>query len=226
MKKRCLSLLLAILMAFSLLPAMTARAAGDVEINESNFPDEIFRNYVKENIDTDGNGILSQEEISVSRSIDVSNKGISSLKGVEFFTSLIYLYCKGNQLSSLDVSKNSDLWNLDCSGNKLTSLDLSNNLFLGEINCSNNQLTSLIINGCFPDYLDCTGNKIAVLDVRDSGFDYIGYCLDGSSEAYSFSVTNDCCNYSYWDSYEEWDYEEDEETTVIVSADLYADVST
>ena len=42
-------------------------------------------------------------------------------------TFLDRFWCKENQLTSLDVSKNTDLAYLDCSKNQLTSLDLSNN---------------------------------------------------------------------------------------------------
>ena len=39
------------------------QAAADVEINDVNFPDENFRKYVSEKVDTDGNGKLSENEI-------------------------------------------------------------------------------------------------------------------------------------------------------------------
>lgn len=37
---------------------------GDVEINEENFPDEIFRTYVDEYFDTTDDGILTADEIA------------------------------------------------------------------------------------------------------------------------------------------------------------------
>ena len=42
----------------------TTENAGDVAINRANFPDKVFRAYVKERFDTDGNGKLSQAEIN------------------------------------------------------------------------------------------------------------------------------------------------------------------
>ena len=53
------------------------------------------------------------------------------------------LYCSDNQLTSLDVSKNTVLEQLHCSDNQLTSLDVSKNKALRYFNCSNNRLTSL-----------------------------------------------------------------------------------
>lgn len=41
----------------------TAVLGSDIVIDESSFPDEFFRNYVKEEIDTDKDGKLNQKEI-------------------------------------------------------------------------------------------------------------------------------------------------------------------
>ena len=106
-------------------PAETVKAAGDVEINEKNFPDEKFRDYVKENFDTDWDGFLSDYEISESTKIDVGEKGISDLKGIEYFTYLTELRCNQNKLTSLDISNNEALQSLYCAKNDITKLDIS-----------------------------------------------------------------------------------------------------
>lgn len=52
-----------------------------------------------------------------------AGKGLSSLKGIEYFKSLTKLECDYNQLSSLDVSKNTkltELWCWDNPGNGTT----------------------------------------------------------------------------------------------------------
>ena len=56
--------------------------------------------------------------------------------------------CSDNQLTSLDVSKNTSLTDLDCFNNQLMSLDVSKNTALEGLYCSENQLTSLNISGC------------------------------------------------------------------------------
>lgn len=48
------------------------------------------------------------------------------------------LVCQGNQLSSLDISKNTALTNLNCTGNQLSSLDISKNIKLETLSCDNN----------------------------------------------------------------------------------------
>ena len=49
----------------------------------------------------------------------------TSLQGIDFFPNLQLLACAGNQLTELDVSKNTALDWLTCEQNNLTSLDVS-----------------------------------------------------------------------------------------------------
>ena len=94
----------------------TANAAEEeitsVEINETNFPDENFREYVKSSFDKDGDGVLSAEEIAAVTKIDVYDMGISDLTGIEYFTDLAFLNCNKNNLTALDVSNNTALTEL------------------------------------------------------------------------------------------------------------------
>lgn len=76
-----------------------ARAAEEIAINETNFPDEIFREYVISEFDKDKNNKLSEEEIANAQYINVDEKGIGSLEGVEYFTALTSLNCSSNQLT-------------------------------------------------------------------------------------------------------------------------------
>ena len=118
--------------------------ADDIAINEENFPDANFRAVVAASrIDKDQNGYLSEEEITATTYLLIDSKSIADLKGIELFTSLVNLSCSHNQLTSLDVSKNTALTNLDCSYNQLTSLDVSKNTALEVLHCYDNLLTSL-----------------------------------------------------------------------------------
>ena len=107
---------------------------------------------MKSSIDYDSDGYLNDafpyKEISQITLIDVPNKGIKSLKGIEFFTNLLTLNCRNNQLTELDISGN-DLAHLYCSGNRLTSLKLGNSELLQTVSCYNNtSLTQLDISKC------------------------------------------------------------------------------
>ena len=100
-------------------------------LSEPVFPDEHFRAYVYENFDTDGNGVLSGAEMLAVTSINVSGTAeepgeITSLKGIEYFTSLRSLGCQYNQLTSLDLSRNTALESFNAGGNKLTGYSVTN----------------------------------------------------------------------------------------------------
>ena len=56
------------------------------------------------------------------------------------------LGCAGNQLTSLDLSNNTALYEFGCDDNQLTSLDLSKNMELEYFTCSGNPLTKIILN--------------------------------------------------------------------------------
>ena len=109
-------------------------------IDETKFPDDNFRNYLLEQ-DYGKDGVLTEAEIRNITVMDVSEKDIKSLKGIEYFTALDSLDCSVNELTSLDVSKNTALTNLNCRSNKLTSLDVSKNTALNVLTCCGNQIS-------------------------------------------------------------------------------------
>ena len=117
------------------------------KINSENFPDAVFRKYVKDNFDkakTDGYLDPSSEGYVVE-GMGVNGLGISNLKGIEFFP---------------------NLKNLDCSNNNITHLNLSQNTKLTKINCQNNQLVQLVVTGCSAlNYLYCNDNQLQELNV-------------------------------------------------------------
>ena len=113
-------------------------------------------------------GSVPTANISGVTILDVKNKNISYLTGIEDFTALTYLRCSENQLTSLDVNNNTALNYLDCRFNQLTSLNVSNNISLTVLACANNQLTSLdVSNNTALTYLDCDSNQLESLDVRN-----------------------------------------------------------
>ena len=136
-----------------------------ISINSTNFPDGNFRNYLLEqNYGKDG--VLTGSEINDITNIYVDEKNIGSLKGIEFFTSLKYLHCYKNQLTALDVSKNTAILWLYCGSNKLTILDVSKNTALTILDCEYNQLTTLDVSkNTALHYLYCGSNKLTILDV-------------------------------------------------------------
>ena len=143
---------------------------GDVEINETNFPDATFRAYVSKEFDTDNNGSLSQSERdAVSQIAFFPGKNIKSLEGLAYFRNLKMLECSLNQLTSLDVSYNPALTWLHCDENQLTSLDVSQNRALELLSCYKNQLTSLDVRqNTALETLTCNKNQLTSLDVSQN----------------------------------------------------------
>lgn len=105
---------------------------GELAIDEAHFPDANFRSYIKDSVDTDKNGALSQEERDACTVISVGYSEIQSLAGIEYFTKLEKLYCISNKLSNLNINKNLNLRVVNCSYNQMSSLDVSNNPNLEE----------------------------------------------------------------------------------------------
>lgn len=151
-------------MAFVLLSMTDVVMGADIEINESNFPDAKFRDSLMDGYGEDG--ILTEEEIADITDMNISDSEISNLKGIEFFTALTTLDCRSNQLTTLDVSKNTSLTELNCSSNQLTTLDVSKNTSLTKLDCSFNQLTTLNVSkNTALESLDCAFSKLTTLDV-------------------------------------------------------------
>ena len=156
---------------------IAVQSAG-VAIDDTNFPDANFRTVVKK-FDTNQDSSLSDTEIAAVKKINCSNKGITNLKGIEYFTSLNILRCTDNQLTALDVSENTALTKLNCCFNKLTSLDVSKNTALTILECNANRLTALDVskNTALTE-LNCSINELTSLDVSKNTALTILYCND------------------------------------------------
>ena len=125
------------------------------------------------------NGSVLTSNISGVTYLDVFNKNISDLTGIEDFTALTYLYCGGNLLTSLDVTQNTALTYLYCGGNLLTSLDVTQNTALTSLGSTGNLLTSLDVtqNTALTD-LYCGGNQLTSIDVtQNTALTYL-YCAE------------------------------------------------
>ena len=195
MKKRILSIVLCLVMVFSLLP-FTASAASAMPINEETFPDPVFREYVLKIV---GSSVLTEEKARQIEVLDVSDDNIkevlgdrapiTSLMGIRYLRYVKDLNCSGQELKkTLNLEQNSRVEKLDCSGNQLTglwfhkgsslkylncsvneftALNLSKNPELTELYCSNNKLTSLDLSANTKlQKINASSNKLTALDVR------------------------------------------------------------
>ena len=153
-----------ILSALCLLCMTPVRAS--VVLDATNFPDPVFRIYVSGLTGVSVGRTISDAKLANVKEIKVVELGITSLKGVEYFTNLTLLNCINNQLTSLDVTQNSLLEELYCSNNQLTTLDVSHNTKLEDLQCRNNNLTSLdVTKNTLLSYFRCENNILTSLDV-------------------------------------------------------------
>lgn len=143
-----------------------------VEINGTNFPDPVFQQYVKDNIDTadttsgQKDGRLSKAERDAVTGISIDNQNCTDLTGIAYFTNLTTLSCKQNRLNELDLKDNVNLTELDCSYNHLKTLDVSKNAKLRILECSDDEMEELKLGDITNlRWLLCPYNNLTELDV-------------------------------------------------------------
>ena len=168
-------------------------------INETNFPDASFRDYLMNEAGY-SKGYITSEDVESRTHFDyINNKGIINLKGIEFFTNLISLDCSNNSISGiLDLTKLTKLTSLYCNKNRidvlklpasltklvcndndLTTLSLTSQTALETLNCKNNDLTSMDVSKCSKLWsIDCSNNKFTTLDVSNMAALSVLYCDD------------------------------------------------
>ena len=129
-----------------------------VVLNSDYITDENLLDYLRYLVPK---GYLTVSEMMNFTYLNIANKSISSLDGLNQFLNLQELICNNNNLTSL-YGIEDFLQVLNCSNNKITSLaDLHNCTSLKTLNCSNNRITSL---GNLPYYiesLNCSNNLLS-----------------------------------------------------------------
>ena len=131
-----------------------------VDIPDANFKAELINNNAI-NINNDAEiscvvaGLFTGE-------INVFNKGISDLTGIEAFVNLTSLNCGRNSLTSLDVSNSTALVELYCNINDIESLDVTALTALTFLELSSNQISSYSKLAKLPKlgYINLENNKV------------------------------------------------------------------
>lgn len=157
------SIFLKVSFLFLLLLSSSIGFAQYTSIPDTNFEQALI-DFGIDSAPRDGR-VLTSSAASVI-SLNISNRGITNLSGIEDFVALKELYCVQNPLFTLDLSKNVALTNLSCSLTQLSSLDLSNNIALKELECEKSNLTSLDLSkNVALTKLYCAENKLTSLDL-------------------------------------------------------------
>ena len=136
-------------------------------INETNFPDANFRDYLMGYAGYSNGYITSSDVASRTSFLYMNDRSIGDLTGIQYFTNLEQLDCSNNYIgSTLDLSQLTKLtylhceknWiytlklpasieTLVCSDNRISSLNLTPLTNLKSLDCSNNYFSSLQVNG-------------------------------------------------------------------------------
>lgn len=166
-RTRLVSALLTLAMVFTFLPFSAFAANTEIDFNSPdfklNFPDAEFQRFLKERCDTNHNGKLDAQELSITEMTITDDYKIKNLEGIRFFEDLEKLDCHGIGLTTLNVGKNFKLRELDCSYNQLKDYLYILSSGLKILNCSHNNLTSMdlgILSGLKLEEVDCSYNKI------------------------------------------------------------------
>lgn len=128
------------------LTIVLAASVETLKAQNVNIPDANFKACLVGNTLINTN---SDSEIQVSEaeaftgSINCNSSNISDLTGIEAFVNLTSLYVFDNNLTTINVSANTELTLLSCPKNQLTSLDVSSNVKLENLNCTNNPIPSI-----------------------------------------------------------------------------------
>ena len=181
-------------------------ASLEIVFDENNkavpFDDVDFKAYCVHNFDTDGDGEVSLSEAEAVSEMWVVTDNIESLGGIECFQNLTKLICIGSSsydsdndvfisngtLTSLDISHNTVLTQLECHDNKLDSLDVSNLPMLTDLRCDKNNLKYLNINGnAALQYLSCYNNQLTSLDASNLPELRTLYCYDNNLQQLNVS---------------------------------------
>ena len=169
------------------------------------FPDEIFREYVLNEVIGDGrtagDNIKVPTDISKMAActvLDLLETGIKELKGIEYFTGLQVLDVSFNEITTLDLSANNMLVILFADNNKLSTLNIHNCNNLQELYICDNQLTeldisrntdlrNLIISRNQLSNLDVSSNrKLSILDLYNNNL--TGLDVTNNSELFLLAV--------------------------------------
>lgn len=148
------------------LPMMKARV-GDVWINEHNFPDPSFREYVK-TLPRSNQDKFTKEELKQIKVIACDgyyleeDQKIRSLKGIEYFQDVETITLSGNELTSLELD-HPMLKMLRCNDNRLQCLEVKS-ATLRYLNCEMNELHHLSLDCEALELLYCANNHLKTLD--------------------------------------------------------------
>ncbi len=159
-----------------------------------NIPDPNFKAALlsDNNINTNGDGEIQVSEAEATNDVSVSGYNINDLTGIEAFINLTFLECSNNNLTTIDISNNTELEIFECYNNQLTSINVSQNTPMYQFECRFNQLSSLdLSNNPNLVLLSMGNNDITQLDVGNNSILLILECSETLIENLDLSNNNE-----------------------------------
>ena len=168
------------LFTFAILTIALTSTRASVVINETNFPDEAMRYaLIDSQIDVDGDGILTDEEIENANGIYI--QGCKNLKGLELFKNIETILLAGDEesyssITSFDASKFPKLFRFEIEDYAITSLDAtySPNLWtVSVVRCR--EFTSIKVDSERDDLAVFLNNLPKLTSMENCVFNHVSY---------------------------------------------------
>ena len=152
------------------LPLIAVHASSGVPATFA-IPDANFEQaLIDANLDTDGiqNNEMKILDALCVKNLDLDNKSISDLTGIANFSNLETLSAVNNQLTSVDLSSNLSLVEVNINQNAVSTIDVSSLTALESLKVADNDLINLDVsqNSILND-LDCSNNQLESLNIQN-----------------------------------------------------------
>ncbi|UPT70943.1 MAG: T9SS type A sorting domain-containing protein [Flavobacterium sp. JAD_PAG50586_2] len=150
-------------------------------------------NQSYDDVDTNNDGEIQLSEALAVTKLDISDRGLTNISGVENFTNLTYLSCASNALGGeLNVSMLTNLTDLECSNCQLTSLNVDGLTHLTRLYAFSNNFTVLdLSNTAVVDFYLGGCTSLQYLNIKNGFTTYnCAILLDGSYSCHFWAGCN------------------------------------
>ena len=130
----------------------------DPWIPDANFCKALLALYPK--------GYITSSDVHNITSLDVSDKNISDITGISWFSDLKTLNCSHNNISSVNISQNTNLQTFNCGFNQVSTINYSFPSSLTNLNLYSNNLTSIPALPSGLQYLELGENKFENINIQ------------------------------------------------------------
>ena len=159
---------------------ITSHDVSGIAVNEANFPNPCFRDLISEEVDTDGNGYLSDDEVSAFWYLSINgdyDDFSGELTGIEYLSGLnsINIY-NVSGLTELDTQSLDNVYTVICS-NTPDLASVSFNPSIAHIMLENTSLSAIDVTG-YPNLADLilTGNTVSSVDISNNpALDFVDF---------------------------------------------------